>query len=177
MSFKSLEHLLTSYRTQSSFAQQPFQLCLQHWSDVVGKAVALHTRPVSLQRDVLRVATSSAAWAQTLTFERHRILQKLNPYLPTPLVDIRFAGAGWERPRAQTTTASPTSEHPSAIALPRPKIPQPTQETPNAAFSHWASVVRSRDRHLPLCPLCQCSTPPGELQRWQMCAFCAAKQW
>ncbi|NJL81148.1 MAG: hypothetical protein HC917_24425 [Richelia sp. SM2_1_7] len=37
------------------------------------------------------------AWAQNLTFERQRLLKKLNKILPTPLVDIRFSTARWQR--------------------------------------------------------------------------------
>ena len=49
--------------------------------------------------------------------------------------------------------------------------------TPIESFERWATQVRSRSQALPLCPKCQCPTPPGELQRWQVCGVCAAKQW
>ncbi|NEP50291.1 MAG: DUF721 domain-containing protein, partial [Moorea sp. SIO3C2] len=32
-------------------------------------------------------------------------------------------------------------------------------------------------QNLPLCPQCKCPTPPGELQRWDVCGLCAIKQW
>jgi predicted nucleic acid-binding Zn ribbon protein len=37
--------------------------------------------------------------------------------------------------------------------------------------------MRSRSQQLPLCPHCQCPTPAGELERWQMCSICATKHW
>jgi predicted nucleic acid-binding Zn ribbon protein len=30
---------------------------------------------------------------------------------------------------------------------------------------------------LPRCPQCQCPTPPGELERWSVCAVCATQRW
>ncbi|AOW99895.1 hypothetical protein BJP34_10915 [Moorena producens PAL-8-15-08-1] len=48
---------------------------------------------------------------------------------------------------------------------------------PEAAFKHWAKMMQMRSQNLPLCPQCQCPTPPGELQRWDVCGLCAIKQW
>ncbi|MEP0771687.1 DUF721 domain-containing protein, partial [Trichocoleus sp. ST-U1] len=87
MSFKSLHHILGAIENQAAWqASQEFQRLLKCWPSVVGVAVQAQTRPISISRGVLSVATSSAAWAQTLTFERQRILQKLNAHLGSNLV-------------------------------------------------------------------------------------------
>jgi len=181
MSFKSLEQLLGAFIEQNAWHEQPLQCVVKCWSDVVGVAVAAHTRPLSIQRNVLWVATSSAAWAQTLTFERQRILAKLNPYLPNnPLVDIRFSTAGWQRSRTTNQGTTPEkNNHPSYIVTSdtRKNSAQASAQNPRAAFQHWQEMTRSRSHGLPLCPQCQCPTPPGELQRWEVCSFCAAKKW
>ncbi|MDZ8051802.1 MAG: DUF721 domain-containing protein [Aulosira sp. ZfuVER01] len=180
MSFKSVTDILGVLEKQAQWQEQPFQRLLQFWAEVVGVVVAKHTRPLSIQRDVLRVATSSAAWAQNLTFGRQTLLLKLNAKLPTPLIDIRFSTAGWqsspETEKPQITVLP--SEHPSYLGTVNHSPSQTTSHTtnPNTAFGHWAKVMQERSHGLPLCPQCQCPTPPGELQRWQICSFCAAKQ-
>lgn len=186
MSFKSLNHILNVLEEQNPWQEQPFQRLLKCWAEAVGAVVATHTRPLSIQRGVLSVATSSAAWAQTLTFERQRILEKLNVKLLSPLVDIRFSTAQWQRPKDSSSTADnqpPNQllrEHPSCL-VDAPRVPE-TDETPNfpnpnAAFQHWAKVMQARSHNLPLCPQCHCPTPPGELQRWAVCSICAARNW
>jgi predicted nucleic acid-binding Zn ribbon protein len=180
MSLKSVNDILGVLEIQTKFEEQPFQRLLQCWSEVVGSVIASHARPLSIQRDVLWVATSSAAWAQNLTFERQRLLLKLNQKLDTTLVDIRFSTAGWQRPKdspKHSETALPQN-HPSylgsSLNIPRNVTPPPNN--PNAAFGDWAKSIQARSRNLPLCPMCQCPTPGGELQRWNVCALCSAKR-
>ncbi|HEY9847521.1 MAG TPA: DUF721 domain-containing protein, partial [Candidatus Caenarcaniphilales bacterium] len=97
MSFEPLNRVLGSLQRQAGWqAQQEFQHLLHCWPEVVGPVVHVQTRPVGITRQrVLRVATSSAVWAQNLAFERHRILEKLNTGLLQPLVDIRFSTSQW----------------------------------------------------------------------------------
>lgn len=185
MSFKSLSHILEVLENQAQWKEgQEFRHLQKCWPQVVGPAVAKQTRLLSIQRQTLRVATSSAVWSQTLTFERRRILAKLNPLLPRPLVDIRFFTDGW--PTHPDSTQSPHSElqpgslqaHPSSMAEVT-DAPETCQihdpKTVHEAFNRWAEGIQARSQSLPLCPQCQCPTPPGELQRWSICALCAAK--
>ena len=182
MSFKSLEQVLSLLQEQSKWQEQPFQRILKCWSDVVGVAVAAHTRPVSIGRQVLWVATSSAVWAQELSFGKQRILAKLNTHLPNPLLDIRFSTVGWQRSHSNSATrtlADLGRNHPSRVvnfSLPTIKD-RSISSNPNDAFNHWANVTQARSRNLPLCPQCHCPTPEGELGRWRMCSICAAKRW
>lgn len=179
MSFRSLDHVISALQEQNKWQDQPLQHLLKYWSEAVGAVVAAHTRPFSIQRDVLWVATSSAAWAQNLTFERQRILQKLNPLMPSPLIDIRFSTARWQSPQYPKLTQPKTNlqQHPSFLKdVPRIPDPPVNSNNPNATFQHWAQVMQARSQDLPLCPQCQCPTPLGELQRWTICAICAAKQ-
>ncbi|MBR8837920.1 MAG: DUF721 domain-containing protein [Stigonema ocellatum SAG 48.90 = DSM 106950] len=180
MSFKSVNDILGVLEVQAKLQEQPFQSLLKCWPEVVGAVVAAHTQPLSIQRDVLRVATSSAAWAQNLTFERQHLLLKLNKKLPTPLVDIRFSTAGWQRPKdkapEQQTLLS--RQHPSYLGdgMKVGGDVTPTTRNVNTVFRHWAMTVQARSHGLPVCPQCHCPTPPGELQRWRVCSLCAAKQ-
>ncbi len=182
MSFKSIERILAISLQQSRWQQQPFQIALQHWTEVVGQAIVPHTQLLSIQKDVLWVATSSAAWAQNLTMERSRILAKLNVYLPSPLTDIRFSTAQWQRPDtiAKNQAISDNffpNEHPSVLTTPSLKSPKPLKsKDAQAAFSQWVKTTQQKNHNLPLCPQCQSPTPPGELQRWKVCCICAVKE-
>lgn len=180
MSLKSINHILNVLEKQAQWQEQPFQRLVHCWEEVVGVVVAAHTRPLSIQRDVLRVATSSAAWAQNMTFGRQKLLLKLNEKLPSPLVDIRFSTAGWQLlldEDKEQPTVSPR-EHPSYLGDLNSDRSDVTPKTmnANAAFTDWAKTIQERSHNLPLCPQCHCPTPPGELQRWAVCAICAAKQ-
>jgi predicted nucleic acid-binding Zn ribbon protein len=180
MSLKSVTDILGVLEIPAKFQEQPLQILLKHLTEVVGLGIAAHARPVSMQRDVLRVATSSASWAQNLTFERTRLLLKLNQKLPTPLVDIRFSSAGWKLPpdlEKPKPTVSP-HEHPSYLGnrvKVRREVP-PTHKNPNAAFQFWSQSIQERSHGLPLCPQCHSPTPSGELKRWSVCSICVAKE-
>ncbi len=172
--------------------QKQFRLVLLHWPKAVGFAVARKTRPVGIQRDTLYVATCTAAWAQTLAYERLNILRKLNRYQPKPLKTIRFSTAQWnqavgrgrEAGGAIASSNAPNSDpntgrlkgHPSYIGE-VPTIPPDTQLTPQEAFQRWAGTLQQMQRVQSLCPICHCRCPKGELDRWGRCALCATKQW
>ncbi|TAF08171.1 MAG: DUF721 domain-containing protein [Nostocales cyanobacterium] len=182
MSLKSVNNILDILKLEAKWQEQPFQRLLKCWQEVVGAKVAAQTRPLSIQRDVLWVATASAAWAQNLTFGRKTILfklnQQLNPNLPTPLIDIRFSTAEWKHsplPNDQQPTISPQA-HPSYLgeSISESEV-NPTAENARTAFENWARTRQERSQNLPLCPQCQCPSPPGELQRWGVCSPCAAK--
>jgi predicted nucleic acid-binding Zn ribbon protein len=187
MSFKSLNHVLGALQSQEGWrSRQQLQQLLACWFQVVGPAVAAQTRPISIQRRVLHVATSSSVWASNLTFERQRILDKLSTCLPYSLSDIRFSTAHWQPYRGNTPLeeASESSviwqKHPSRVADPvkaRRSTAKSEQQDANSAFRRWAEVMQARSHHLPLCPRCYCPTPEGELKRWTVCSLCISKRW
>lgn len=186
MSLNSLGNIIDAVKLESRWQEQPIQRVLQCWVDAVGAMVATHARPVSIQRQVLWVATSSAVWAQELSFRRQRILEKLNTQLPQPLLDIRFSTAQWQQLSKQDAAIGDRTpsvlgrDHPSWVGKKSVATKGDRQTRfrhPQAAFKHWTEVMQMRSRHLPLCPQCHCHTPAGELERWGVCAICAAKQW
>ncbi|NEP17950.1 MAG: DUF721 domain-containing protein [Leptolyngbya sp. SIO4C1] len=183
MSLEGLNGLIQGLEAQASWqARRQFRLVVMYWPKAVGYAVAQQTRPVSLQRQVLQVAVSSAAWAQTLAFERRRILQKLNARIQPALKDIRFSPGQWTAGAAPRRLAdlSELSHHPSYIG---PDAVAPVDEeaarsqTPIAAFQRWAQLVQAQHRRQSVCPQCGCACPSGEMARWQCCALCVAKSW
>lgn len=186
MSLQSLQQVLGALEAQYKPQQtQPIQQVLRCWADVVGPIAAAQTRPLSIQREILQVATSSAAWAQNLVFERQRILGKLNAHLSVVLLDIRFSTAQWVRSQPQSTPFESEQQmlwklHPSRLPeefCPSNALLTPSGDDLTAVFQTWATILRSRSERLPLCPECRCPTPPGELERWSVCGHCAAKRW
>ena len=184
MSFQRLQGVLGSLKNRYRPPEETqLQQVLRHWSDVVGVAIAAQTRPITVQREMLKVATANAGWAQNLVFERRRILEKLNALLTAPLSDIRFSTTQWHSPDNrqaldEVERSRLWTDHPSRIEdVPIPKANPQNVADPKAAFHYWTAVMQSRSQHLPLCPQCECPTPPGEIQRWSVCAVCATKQW
>jgi len=177
---KSLHQLLHSLEQEDGWrSRRQFQALLTCWFDVVGAAVAAHSRPISIHRQVLQVATSSSVWAQTLAFERLHILQKINERLSSDLTDIRFSTVQWQsepKQRACDATTILWQNHPSCISETPSRSPAPATD-PLTAFQGWAERIKARSKQLPICPQCHCPTPQGELKRWSMCSLCATKQW
>lgn len=204
MALHALNHLIQALEQQGTWQEhRRFQRLLACWNQLVGDAVAARTRPVGIQKDVLRVAVCNAVWAQNLAFERQRILQKLNGMLgDRPLTDIRFSTTPWHaRPASDlaadeegTDEADVWRSHPSRLIHQSGVLPQQPSEpfssnrlsdfssqeerrNPEAVFQAWAATMQRRSQHLPLCPQCQCPAPEGEIKRWAACSLCAAKRW
>lgn len=177
MTLEGLNGLIKGLESQESWqAQKQFRLVLQHWPKSVGFAVARKTRPIAIQRGTLYVATATAAWANTLAYERLNILQKLNRYQHKPLKNIRFSTAQWAE---STDTARPTQakvQHPSYVGE-VPHLPKIAPQTPSEAFQRWAKAVQQIQLSQALCPQCQCRCPQGEIDRWGACALCTTKHW
>ena len=185
MSLEGLNGLIKGLENQESWqVQKQFRLVLQHWPKSVGFAVARKTRPVGIQRGTLYVATATAAWAQTLSYERLNILRKLNRHQRLPLKTIRFSTAQWAQSddmKADQKTVAPEDKgrlahHPSYIGD-VPVLSAAAQQTPKEAFQRWADALQQMQRTQSLCPHCRCHCPQGELDRWGRCSLCASKQW
>jgi predicted nucleic acid-binding Zn ribbon protein len=179
MSFDSLDRILEALEKQPGWeAHRQYRHLLQCWETVVEPKIVKQTRPLYVSRNVLFVATASSVWAQNLSLQRYSLLKKLNALLSEPLVDIRFSSAQWYNVKpAVATERADREKHPSTIA-PVPSLSElPNKNpTPQEAFQRWAKVIEARSQNLPLCPNCQSPTPPGELERWTVCAYCIRKQ-
>jgi predicted nucleic acid-binding Zn ribbon protein len=182
-SFMQSIHTLmqTLERSPQWQANASLRRVLATWPQLVGEAVAQHSRPTKIHRQALQVSVSSAAWSQTLTFERSRILQKLHVALPETqqtIQDLRFATADWHRltQRSQPTERPTLAEHPSWAESPhvRAKVgPLNAQE----AFQRWADCKRTQLASQGHCPHCGSPCPASEVSRWGKCAVCIAHQW
>ncbi|MDX2232705.1 MAG: DciA family protein [Leptolyngbyaceae cyanobacterium bins.349] len=190
MTFNSLQTVLGGLQNQYQRREQhQLQHILDCWLEVVGPVVAAQTRPLNVYRGVLKVATSSAAWAQNLVFERQRILEKLTVVSAVQITDIRFSPGQWHTTKLPPAVPGEQYQqelwqaHPSRLRHGQPVAQSVSINPPDPekdallAFQQWAAKMKARSRQLPLCPECKCPTPIGELQRWQVCAICITKQW
>lgn len=181
MALEGLEGLIKGLESQESWrSQQQFRLVLQHWPKAVGFAVARKTRPISIQRGTLYVATATAVWANTLSYERLKIVKKLNRFQRQPLKNIRFSAAQWASAPVAPERNEGNSQHPSYIGQ-VPSLPAVEKHvepaTPATAFQRWSHAIQKMQVHQALCPRCRCHCPQGELDRWTVCALCVTKQW
>lgn len=185
MSLKSIDRIFGYLQTLPHWEErQRFETVLDCWSTWIEPEVLAQTRPISLVKGVFRVATSNAVWATELNFQRPQILERLNHHLSSPLEDIRFSTAQWRDRQDSHSSGSQRvkqlwQDHPSRFTE-KPLVSlerSPSSRDPLEAFENWTRAVKLRSQNLPLCPTCQCPTPPRELERWSVCAPCAAKQW
>jgi hypothetical protein len=87
------------------------------WEKAVGAEVAKNARPLHLRRGHLSVATSSAAWAQTLQLMGGRVISGVNEALGDVVVkDVSFRHAGWS-PAPEAGTDADTGA--GTVGLPR----------------------------------------------------------
>lgn len=174
---ESIQHLIGQLEQNPQWRSQvKFRRIVALWSAVVGPAVSQHSRPTGLHQQVLQVAVSSAAWAQTLTLERLAILQKLRDRLPAndAVTDIRFSTGRWATSPGGTLLPLPqASPLPSPRSTPWPDRPA----TALAAFNQWAEHLQAQQAQQPQCPQCHRPCPQEELQRWSQCALCATTPW
>lgn len=180
MSLQSLAHWLKVIENQPAWSQyQQYRRVCDLWYQMIPPAVASHTRPLSVHRSILWVATSSAGWAQQLSLQRHTLLKQLNTDLTTePLVNIRFSSAKWvQSPVYAQDLLNDTSVDFSCFMQKQSPASQPKADNSIDAFQRWAKGVQDRRQTLPICPQCHCRTPQGELKRWSKCAVCMTQDW
>jgi predicted nucleic acid-binding Zn ribbon protein len=182
MSLTGLSQVIGHIQSQSNWRQRTqFLQISQAWSEIVGASVAGQTRPTGIYQQVLQVAVSSSVWSQALSFERVRILAKLNDRLAIApaILDIHFSTAKWaSKPKQlqRQDLAEELKRHPSYLAVTTPQsAPVKPPQDPLEAFDRWSVLIKQRSSELPKCDRCGCPSPQGEIARWKMCRACASQ--
>lgn len=166
---RSIRPLIAQLEREPRWSQfRLMQTIQQLWPQIVGEAVAKHTQPVRMSRGTLQVATSTAAWAQNLVFQRQLILAKLNPQIPTPLKEIRFLPAEWHR----RSTGEPDPLPSPHSRPPRLSRKSPAPQTPEEALERWIRRVKQAQLTMASCPRCGHPCPPQEVEQGSICCFC-----
>ncbi|HIK37915.1 MAG: DUF721 domain-containing protein [Geminocystis sp.] len=174
MGLQDINHLLKKILSQPQWQKQKRNYEVKKaWQETVNHRIAQHTKVLTVRNDVLLVATTSAPWAQQLTLQRQSLLTNINRFLETPIKDIRFTILLWHNFTGTDTTveSEETQNHPSLVN----PTEKPTPD-PRGPFQQWLETIRKRRAENTICPVCSCYCPPGELQRWGMCAFCFRQQ-
>lgn len=181
MSFHSLERLITAIEQQPGWEQQRlYRRTLHSWPALVGSSLARVSRPVSISRNILFVATSSSVVAQDLTMKRYDLLERLDRDLKANFVDLRFSPAKWHAFQTSRKQLGGNLLEPKLQEqdLQQPSVlPLEQGNDPRVALDRLTKTIQQRCRDLPLCPSCQAPTPVSELDRWQVCACCAVANW
>jgi len=190
-----ITNILQGIQSRTSWQQRcQYLLIVEKWADIVGESVAKQTCPIGVYQKALQVAVSSSVWSQALTFERVRILAKVNALFndsgTLAIADIHFSTAKWATQQQTLKERMVVAEdHPSylppAIANASPnrklkpnlkinklEIPKPPDNA-SEAFQRWQEVMKLRTNQMPQCPRCDRPALTGEMSRWQMCRVCA----
>jgi predicted nucleic acid-binding Zn ribbon protein len=194
MSLIGLPNILNGIQSRTSWQQRcQYLLIVEKWAEIVGESVAKQTCPIGVYQKSLQVAVSNSVWSQALTFERVRILAKVNALFGVAgtiaIADIHFSTAKWATQQQTLKEQKVVAENhpsylPAAIAneLPNRKlkpnlkikldIPK-APENANEAFQRWQDVMKLRTHQMPNCPRCDRPALTGEISRWQMCRVSA----
>ena len=191
MHFDSVDQILAQLERQPGWERfREYRQLLKCWSNTVNQNTAKHTRPLHITRGILWVATSSAARAQELSFQRYTLLKRLNKQLDFPLKDIRFSDSQWH----QTTTPgvrqdlqpifvisdrqkSPTTATPAIdIELETTNESESSSAKAKQAARRWLKTLEDRNSSV-CCPNCKAATPIEEIKRWNVCHHCVAQKW
>ncbi|MGB5637221.1 MAG: DciA family protein [Waterburya sp.] len=187
----SVEQILAKLEQQPGWEKfTEYRQLLKCWENTVHQNTFKHTRPLHITRQVLWVATSSAARAQELSFQRYTLLKRLNKKLPFILKDIRFSSSGWHQKTYQSENQANlfivSSQYKSTVVDPPSTITgqetenSVTKSSPNKAKSaakRWLKTLKQPNSSLLSCPGCTALTPRGEIERWNLCYHCIAQKW
>jgi predicted nucleic acid-binding Zn ribbon protein len=198
--FNSVEQILTQLETQPGWEKfREHRQLLKCWERVIDRQIAQHTRPLYINRQVLYIATSSAARAQELSFQRYTLLKRLNQRLTTKVQDIHFSSSQWhqqtDRYARQETQASffiisdrQKSKISSDLSINLKQDNKagktdnydndlsPQARAKNAA-QRWLRTIEQRAAASLVCPQCNSLTSQAELNRWNLCHHCVAQKW
>ncbi|MBI2884604.1 MAG: DUF721 domain-containing protein [Candidatus Omnitrophica bacterium] len=86
--------LLPGILKQAGARQQALQQVQAAWAAAVGRAMAAHTKPVSIRRGVVYVQTDEPGASFTLTFEKTRLVRALQQAAPDAKIEDVVLRAG-----------------------------------------------------------------------------------
>lgn len=186
MHFDSLENILNQLEQQPGWEKfRDYRQLLKCWDNTVNQNTAKYTRPLYINRQVLWVATSSAARAQELSFQRYTLLKRLNKQLPFTLKDIRFSASGWHVSTYETHHSEimfranqQKSEQKSQSISGKRAIDRPSASTrAKIAAQRWLDKLNQNSSSWLSCPGCNAPTSTKEIKRWNLCYLCVSQKW
>lgn len=192
MQLNSVEQILQQLEQQPGWEKfREYRQLLKCWSNTVDRNTAKHTRPLYISRQVLWVATSSAARAQELSFQRYSLLKRLNRQLTFELRDLRFSSSQWHQSSYDSSQPSlfqigdRQKSRTGGTRLASQKLRDESQSNSDdksspakakSAVRQWLKTLQHRQQFSTACPLCNAPTSQGELDRWNSCYLCVAQK-
>lgn len=170
---KSLRESLSGWLPKGA-AGDPLVVIGQRWSDLVGPRVAANSRPQSLERGVLTVATRSNTWSQELSFLAERVLAAIAAELPAQKVErLVFRVGRLAETRAAAAGTGPAA--PRRRSAPERREPAPDTAATLARFradveAHWRA---KRAAGWNPCLRCGVPAPPSA---HGACGICAGER-
>jgi Uncharacterized protein conserved in bacteria len=144
---------------------------IYHWKKIVGEKIAAHTRPLSVQRDLLFVAVSNPVWAHHLSMMKQDIISKINSFIGDYLIkDIRFQ-AGYLKDNQNEENTS--QEQKNSIKLHNIRLDESEQKT----IQDIVSAVKDDELRQKLCNVVKSDMAMKKVRRrnkWHKCAKCNA---
>lgn len=145
MPFTPIAAIAIDIQTQPGWeGVKDWGIIIKAWDQTVPPAIASHSRPKSIAKSTLTIATNSSSLAHQLTFGRKSLCDRLNHRLldtMEPFTELRFAPVGY-------------SDRSVISAVEDEYLPIDGGE-------------------IVICPTCSCRSRQGELFRWGVCQFCA----
>lgn len=89
-----LASLLPAVLREAEAAHKPLKLIQQRWGRLVGKALRVHSRPVSLRRGRLVVQVDRPGDSYTLAFARPRLIKRLHALTEGRVEELILRPAG-----------------------------------------------------------------------------------
>jgi predicted nucleic acid-binding Zn ribbon protein len=89
--FESLSGVILTLIKQLNLQNEMdiYHLC-EHWEEIAGPQIALHTVPEKLRFNRLTLSVDSAPWMNQLTFFKKEIIEKINRFLQKQIVHELF---------------------------------------------------------------------------------------
>ena len=105
MSLTSISTITSDLQNQPGWeGVRDWGLIVRAWFGIVSPTIASHSRPKSLTRGILTIATNSSSLAHQLTFGRQALCKQLNTQLILPVTDLRFVPVGYRSQHLPTAT-------------------------------------------------------------------------
>ena len=86
-SYLSLGEAIEAFLNKHGLQKEAkFQMVLNQWEDLFGKAIASHTEKAWLEKEILHLKISSPVWKQELSLAKSQIKEVVNKHMGEELI-------------------------------------------------------------------------------------------
>ena len=107
MSLTSISSIASELQNQPGWeGVRDWGLIVRAWVEIVSPTIASHSRPKSLSRGILTIATNSSSLAHQLTFGRQALCKQLNTQLILPVTGSALCACRLSQPESTNSYRS-----------------------------------------------------------------------